>query len=70
MPHVLYVSTMPYVLDVPATPPLIIFMTQKVIDSAVSKAVKIFCYLLPNKGLCAWCQCDCTSVTSEIIYMN
>jgi len=58
------VSTMPYVLDASATPP---HDTKKVI-----KFPKLLGYsdtYSQIKGsLIAWCQCDCISVTSEIIY--
>jgi len=66
-PYVLDESTMPYVLDVSTTLPLMIFMTQKVIECP--KLLGCSDTYSQIKGLLiVWCQCDYTSVTSETIY--
>jgi len=63
MPHVL---AMPYVLDVLATPPLMVFMAQKVIELLRYSDT----YSQIKSSLIVWCQCDCTSGTYAEIKMQ
>jgi len=64
---IIYVATMPHVLDVSAT--LMIFITQKVIECP--KLLGYSNTYSQIKGLLiSLCQCDCTSVTSGEIICN